>query len=74
MRTRTALAIAAALLTACTAARPATPSASPTVSPMTQVAATPLPSGRGTWTADAGITAPTFTTAYPVTSAASATT
>ncbi len=55
MRTRIAVAIAAALLTACTAAPPATPSASPTVTPVAQVAATPLPSGRGTWTADAGI-------------------
>ncbi len=55
MRAAIVLVTAATFLTACTAASPATPTASPTASPAARVAPTPTPSGKGTWSADAGI-------------------
>ena len=55
MRAAVVLVTAAAFLTACTATPSSAPTASPTASPAARVAATPTPSGKGTWSADAGI-------------------
>jgi len=58
VRAAVVLVFAVAFLTTCTAAPAASPAkqtASPTASPAAQVAATPTPSGKGTWTAETGI-------------------